>query len=234
MTTITGQLHKLNAGAWVELYALDLTPLSGGIVRFHAGTNALKQSVVWQGNTYQPYPIQADGFEVDGSGKMPRPRLRVSNAAGLMSSLVRQYEDFVGMRLVRKRTMVQYLDAVNFPGGVNPTADPLSALADETWFVVQKTSENKLQVEFELGSALDLQGISLPRRQIISGICSWVYRDASTCGYSGGPVATRFDVPTSDPAQDNCSHTLTGCKARFGANAVLPFGGFPGAGSAGR
>lgn len=234
MTTITGQLHKLNAGAWVELYALDLTPLSGGIVRFHAGTNALNQSVVWQGNTYQPYPIQADGFEVDGSGKMPRPRLRVSNAAGLMSSLVRQYEDFVGMRLVRKRTMVQYLDAVNFPGGVNPTADPLSALADETWFVVQKTSENKLQVEFELGSALDLQGISLPRRQIISGICSWIYRDAGTCGYAGGPVATRFDVPTADPLQDNCSRTLTGCRLRFGANAVLPFGGFPGAGSTGR
>ncbi|MDG6274832.1 phage minor tail protein L, partial [Glaesserella parasuis] len=30
-----------------------------------------------------------------------------------------------------------------------------------------------------------------------------------------------------DPKKDACSHCLRGCKLRFGANAVLPFGGFP-------
>jgi lambda family phage minor tail protein L len=232
--TITGQLHKLDAGAWVDLFALDLTPLSAGIVRFHAGTNALRQPVIWQGETYQPFPIQVDGFEMDGSGRMPRPRLRVANVSGAISTLVRQYEDFVGMRLTRKRTMVRFLDAVNFPGGTNASADPLSHLPDETYFVTQKTSETKLLVEFELGSALDLQGVMLPRRQIVSGICGWRYRDPGTCGYSGGPVADRFDQPTSNPAVDNCSRTLAGCKLRFGVAAVLPFGGFPGAGQASR
>ncbi|MCI0230166.1 UNVERIFIED_ASMBLY: phage minor tail protein L, partial [Cronobacter sakazakii] len=31
------------------------------------------------------------------------------------------------------------------------------------------------------------------------------------------------------PAQDKCSGLLTDCKKRFGADARLDFGGFPGA-----
>ena len=31
-----------------------------------------------------------------------------------------------------------------------------------------------------------------------------------------------------DPAKDQCSRTMTGCKLRFGPFAELPFGGFPG------
>lgn len=111
----------------------------------------------------------------------------------------------------------------------NPTADPLSHLRDEIYFVTQKTYENRLLVEFELGSALDLQGVMLPRRQIMGSTCGWRRYRGEGCGYSGGPVADRFDNPTSDPAQDNCSRSTTGCKLRFGDSAVLPFGGFPGA-----
>ena len=47
------------------------------------------------------------------------------------------------------------------------------------------------------------------------------------CGYAGGPVANYKNNPTSDPAQDQCSRTMTGCKKRFGEFGALPFGGFP-------
>ncbi|MEY2690108.1 MAG: hypothetical protein RL375_4308 [Pseudomonadota bacterium] len=112
--SIYAQLHKLNGGAWVDLFELDLTPLGGALVRFHAGTNKLRTAVVWQGNTYQPFPIQAEGFDFIGSGELPRPKLRVANVSGIISALVKEYDDLIGMKLTRKRTMVQYLDEVNF------------------------------------------------------------------------------------------------------------------------
>jgi lambda family phage minor tail protein L len=100
---------------------------------------------------------------------------------------------------------------------------------DQIYFINQKTSETKLQVDFELASALDLDGISLPRRQILCDACLWRYRSGEGCTYSGPPVADKFDNPTTDPEQDNCGKRVTSCQLRFGDTGVLPFGGFPGA-----
>lgn len=53
------------------------------------------------------------------------------------------------MKVTRKRTMVRFLDAVNFTDG-NPTANPLEALEDEIYYVTQKTAENKLTLSLNL------------------------------------------------------------------------------------
>lgn len=218
-----------NAGAWVELFELDATAIGGALTRFHAGTNGLASAVIWQGNAYQPFPIEVSGFDCSGNA-LPRPKVRIANVTGLVSALVREYDDLIGAKLTRKRTMVKFLDAVNFPGGTNPSADPTSHLPDEAFFVTQKTREDKFLVEFELGSPLDLQGVSIPRRTVIGPICGWRQYRGEGCGYTGGPVADEYDNPTTNPAVDKCSRKLSGCKLRFGENAVLPFGGFPGAG----
>lgn len=227
---IFGEVVKASPSAMIEFYELDCAPIGTALtIRWHNGVNGVLQPVVWQGVTYQPYPVSADGFEVDGTGRMPRPKLSVSNKDGGISSLIRSIGgDLVRSRLTRKRTLLKYLDAVNFPGGVNVNADPLAALPDELWFVRQKTEENFAVVEFELGSPLDLVGVQLPRRQILSDICPFRYRGAD-CGYSGGPVATVLDVPTGSLALDECSHKQSGCSLRF-VGVPLRFGGFPGAG----
>ena len=49
-------------------------------------------------------------------------------------------------------------------------------------------------------------------------------------GYTGGPVADAGGNTTSNPALDVCGKQLTDCKLRFGDDAILPFGGFPGCG----
>ena len=113
--TIQSLIHSLNPGALVTLYELDATAQGGAISRFHAGTNGLRQAVVWQGNTYNPFPIEVTGFEFSGKGQIPRPVVRVANVNGLMGALVRDYQDLIGAKLTRKRTMVRFLDAVNFP-----------------------------------------------------------------------------------------------------------------------
>ena len=88
-------------------------------------------------------------------------------------------------------------------------------------------------MEFELASALDIQGSMLPRRQIIANYCSFKsnggYR-GPYCGYTGPAVAKADDTPTSDMGLDDCSGRLAGCKLRQWPDGVLNFGGFPAAG----
>ena len=227
--TIASDLQKLAPGSLVELFELDPTTLGGEVVRFHSGQNALLSSVVWQGETYVPFPVEASGFELSGRGTLPQPKLRVANTSGLISALCLELDDLVGATLTRRRTLVKYLDAVNFSGGVNPTADPTQALPDEIWTINRKADENKVYVDFELASAFDVAGIKLPRRQVIANVCPWQYRGGE-CGYAGGAVATINDVATSLTADDQCGKRLSSCKLRFGAFAELPYGGFPGAG----
>jgi len=224
--SILGELSALNAGTWVELYEIDLTKFGQPIFRFHNGVNEKYEPIVWQGNTYQPFPAQVSGFETSGSG-FARPKLTVANHTGIISAALMSYNQLLGCKFTRKRTMLQYLDAVNFVGGTNPTADSSQQLAPDVFFVAQKTREDKYVVEFELASAVDLQGVMIPRRQVISNLCPWKYR-GEECGYVGGAVADRNDVATSNPDLDDCSRSLTGCKFRFGENGELPFGAFVG------
>lgn len=226
---IDSDIQKLSPGAVISLYVLDATALGGAVTRFHPGTNELKSSVVWQGATYSPFPIEADGFEWSGKGTLPRPTIKVANVDRLVGALVRDYADLVGAKVTRKRTLVKYLDAVNFTGGVNPDANPNAHFADEVYFIERKASENKIFIEFELTASWDVQGVMLPRRQAIQNVCGWSYRSAE-CGYAGGAVADINDAPTTVLANDKCGKRLASCKLRFGAYAELPFGGFPGVG----
>lgn len=223
MSALQGQLSLATGLTTWEGFELILP---GQTIRFHAGTNENLGSVIWQGNTYTPWPIQAVEFGTPGNGSPARPKLQVGNFGGAISALCRQYEDLLGVKLKRQRTLVKYLDAVNFAAG-NPTANPNEHYPVETWIITRKVNEVPTTVEFELGSPLDLQGVKLPRRQVVAGTCLWAYRSGE-CGYAGGPVADYADNPTSDPAKDQCSRTLRGCKKRFGENGELSFGGFPG------
>lgn len=227
--TLSSDIQKLAPGALVDLFELDATGIGGTVVRFHAGVNGLGNDVVWQGNTYTRFPIEAEGFEWNGKGTLPRPKLRVANITGLIGALARELDDLVGAKVTRRRTFVKYLDAVNFSGGVNPTADPNAHFTDEVYFVERKAAENSVFLEFELAAAFDVQGVMLPRRQVVQNVCTWRYRGAE-CGYAGGAVANRNDQATTVLADDACGKRLASCKLRFGEYAELPYGGFPAVG----
>lgn len=228
MSSIAAELTKLSPSAPIELFVLDVTALGGGIERLYNRTNALSQNLVWQGETYFAMPIEAEGFEVRSEGAAPRPTLRVGNVGGLMGALARQYRQLKGATLIRRRTRARFLDAVNFPGGVNADADPTAQLPDEVWRFDRVARRDNLVIEWELTSPLDLEGAVVPARQIRESICTWQYR-STECGYAGGAVAKVDDTPTSDLALDKCSLRVSGCKKRFGATAELPIGIFPGA-----
>jgi lambda family phage minor tail protein L len=226
---VSGEIQKLEPSAIIELFEMDTTVFGGDVVRFHAGTNALRQNIVWQGDTYTAFPLQAAGFDYSGNGQLPRPKLTVANVGGAITALVLNYDDLLGAKITRKRTLAKYLDAVNFPGGTNPTADPAAEFSDDIFYIDRKVNENKNVVEFELAAAFDVAGVQLPRRQIVQNVCVWRYR-GTECGYAGGNYFDANDDPVGSLALDVCGKRLSSCKARFGANNPLPFGSFPAAG----
>lgn len=182
--TIAVEIQKLAPSAIIELFELDGTSFGGELMRFHAGTNQLSQNIVWQGATYTAFPLQATGFDYSGNGQLPRPKIVVSNVAGSITLLVLTYDDLLGAKVTRKRTLLKYLDAVNFPGGVNPTADADAAFESDIFFIDRKVTESRDLVEFELAAAFDVAGVVLPRRQIIQNVCTWKYR-GTECGWAG-------------------------------------------------
>lgn len=224
--TIAADIQSLSPTALIELYVLDLSLFGETPLYFHAGTNELSQPLTWQGQIYTPLPVESEGFDVSGKGVLPRPKIRVANVGGLFSAELRTNDDLVGCKVIRKRTFMKYLDAVNFPGGVNPDADPNQHLPDDLWYVDRKLTENRYVVEWELASAFDLQGVMLPGRQVIQNACPWKYRSAE-CGYAGGYFDAN-DQPTTNSSLDVCGKRLGSCKVRF-VSGVIPFGGFPGA-----
>jgi lambda family phage minor tail protein L len=227
--SISSDIQLLAPSAVVELFELDLTSLGGEKYYFHGGINSQGNNIVWKGITYTRYPIEAEGFEKTSTGTLPRPTLRAANIMGEVSALAYNFQDLVGGKIIRRRTFAKYLDAINFPGGINPYADPNVAFPDEVWSIDRKSAENPVFVEFELAAAFDVIGIMLPRRQCIQNTCTWKYRSAE-CGYTGGAAATKNDVPTADLTQDVCGKRLSSCKMRFGITGQLPYGGFPGVG----
>lgn len=242
--TIQADIQALSPGSIIEVYILDLSVINsaGGVLRFHAGTNKLENELVWQGYTYMAYPIKAKGFEYVASGQAPRPQISVAPGEGLVPALNKAFDDLVGARFYRKRTFVKYLDAVNFPGNVNPTADPLVEFPIDIYYVERKINENKNSIDYELVSSFDLDGIKLPGRVILSNTCPWQYRiydeetgtfkyaGASECGYTGSLYFDFYDQAVTEMKKDVCGKRLTSCKARFGETAELSYGGFPGAG----
>lgn len=108
------------------------------------------------------------------------------------------------------------------------TADPLARMPTEIYLIDNRTQENRDVVMFELAAAIDLDGVRIPKRQVIANLCQWRYRSVE-CSYTGTNYFNNEDqsVPTAN--LDVCGKRLSSCKKRFGTG-TLPFGSFPGVG----
>jgi len=113
--SITTDAHSFEPGEIIELFELDLSTGSAAssyqIFRWHSGLGDNLKELVWQGNRYLAFPIEAEGFEFTGKGAIPRPTLTVANITSLLSNAINQYDDLVGAKLTRKRTFSKYLDS---------------------------------------------------------------------------------------------------------------------------
>ena len=149
---------------------------SNTIYRFHAGSNLnANGQIVWAGNTYLRFPVQATGFAFQ-RGKIPRPKISISNATGLMSAILLEVNntttgnDLTGATVTRIRTLARYLDAINFADQTNPTADSNAEFPKEIYSIDRKSTENREIVEFELAAPTDIAGVRIPGRQATRNI----------------------------------------------------------------
>lgn len=244
------QAAKLAPGGRVRLIEVDATEFSGGVHRFHyapfphtpdeidaanGDENKLgPKPIIFDRKVYDFWPFQMTDMELS-TDQAAEPKLSVSNLDGHITALCLQFKDMVNAKVSIIDTYAVYLDAANFPGNVNPTADP-TMFSLQTFWLDTKTSEDDEVVTWSMSSPADLQGLVIPTRQITS-LCEWAlrgqYRSGDGCTYNG---TSYFDVkgnPVSDPALDVCSGCMSDCRKRFGAGlpepntAVLDFGGFP-------
>ena len=175
-TAIVSNLQNVNPSAIIELFTLQLdNNLHGAttVYRFHAGTS-LKDNgeIIWAGNSYQRFPIQAEGFAFK-KGQLPRPTLTVSNALGTITAILLSVNtttagnELTGATVTRIRTLARFLDAANFPSNVNPygTPDSTAEFPQEIYKIDRKSAENREVVQFELAAVFDLAGIRSPKRQ---------------------------------------------------------------------
>lgn len=226
---ISLEIQSMSPSAVIELFVLDMTNINQEVLHFYGGKvdSRLEESIIWQGVSYIPLPIKAEGFAAGTNSTLPRPKIKIANPQGALSATVDAYSDLIGCKIIRKRTLAKYLDSANFPKGINPTADPNQHYPDDIWYVDQKTLETRFFIEWDLASPFDLMGVLLPRRQVICNSCPWKYKGPE-CGYVGTNMFNEFNIPVTSIVEDVCGKSLTSCKARFGQHAILPFGGFPG------
>ena len=181
-SAVFSDLQSINPSAIIELFTLQLdTTLHGSntLYRFHAGSNLnANGQIVWDGNSYLRFPIQATGFAFQ-KGQLPRPKIIISNGGNQGSSVsslsvsailldvneTTTGNDLTGATVTRIRTLAKFIDAVNFANGQNATADPNAEFPKEIYSIDRKAAENREIVEFELAAPTDLAGVRIPGRQ---------------------------------------------------------------------
>ena len=220
-------VQKQSVPAIVDLYILDLNPINiAEIYYFYPMLSETGGDIVYQGNTYVPWPIEMTGFEKRGTGSEPRPKATISNIGGQISALVKSYNDLIGATLTRRRTLATYVE--------NDLAD----YYDEIYFIEQKTLENSVTIEFEMVTAMDFVDKQLPGRVAVANACPWLYgptavalgKQSQGCSWPGTDNTKWFDSlgnAVTIKANDVCGKRLSDCKLRFGNTAELDYGGFP-------
>lgn len=218
----------LEQDAIVVMFELDTSQYGGEIMRF-APYPVDGQPVKFGGETFLPLPVQADGFEWNGKGTLPRPTLTVSSMDLAFLSLVLSADDLVGSPIRRLRTYRKHLD-----DGSDP--DPTALFPVDYYVIERKVSQNRKRIQFELSVQMDQEGRKIPARQVLRDTCTHRYRwwdgvqyryEGVTCPYTG---AGEWDVAgnLAPPGGDRCGKRLSDCRLRFGQYGDLPLYGFPG------
>lgn len=232
MTDIKTLVQQPAPDAVVELFTLDATNINGQVYYFCSSQDNGSE-IEFDGNTYSPIDVEADGFQLTGNGPLPEPTLRVSNATGVMGAVAIAASDLLGTTVTRVRTFGRYLD-----NGSEP--DPTAVISEDVYIIDQKTAHNQVYIEWKLASVIGFENRFVPARQVIRDICTHRYRiwDGSafvytnaTCPYTGANYYTQNGTSSLNPALDSCGKRIEDCVLRFGTGE-LPTRAFPGSGRA--
>lgn len=233
MTNINTENQKLATDSLIELYQIDASVLGGPVYYFtNAPDNENEDLVLFNGQQYTAIQIESEGFEWNGKGQFPRPKMRLSNVTKVALAAIIEFKGLVGAKLVRMRTYRKYLDNGSEPG-------TNQVLPLDIYYVDRILSMTKIKIEWELSAITDQQGVKLPKTQVLRDYCDRIYRyydinsgsfnyENATCPFTEDLYFKATGDPTDNPTLDSCGKRLINCRQRFGVNAELPYSGFPG------
>jgi lambda family phage minor tail protein L len=226
---LSTEVMNLYPSALVTFFEIDLSGVAAyvdfagnpdKIFRFHNNVSLSSKDITFQGNIYYVCAIETVGFEVSSSGLAAKPILRMSVADesipffALFKNKIRSLGDIIGATVTRRRTFAKFLDSSNFDSlnkPKNPDPNDFIEFPKDVYFINKKSMENKLILEYELASIIELEGLMLPRRQIMSLRCNFPYRgwgcnyeydenkvdsihgESATLPNSAPPIATEDD-----------------------------------------
>jgi len=181
-------LFEIDYGDLATDQGLVLNPNDEKIFRFHNNLGLTTRNLYYQNKIFVATPIKAEGFEINGRGTLPTPKLSITvdetglRFFGLFKDRLKQLGDLVGAKVTRIRTFAKYLDAKNWgtdiPIGFEPPSDPSLGveMPRDVYYIDRKSAENKFTMEFELASIFDVENIMLPGRMIFAKRCMFHYR----------------------------------------------------------
>lgn len=129
-------------------------------------------------NTYTAIPIEIEGVDVTTKGVTARPVVTISNILTDFETAISplNYQDLVGKKLYRRRTLRKYLkDGSADPGSGNAPIE----FPRQMWVIDRVEQEDALQIAFELSSPFNTEGLVLPYRVVGHNACPWQYQGAS-------------------------------------------------------
>lgn len=151
-------IEQVNAGLEkkniIELLEFDLTDISGGILRFYSGVDESDlPTITFLGEEFSPLPFVTDGWELDGTGKTPRPIITISDFNGIILTAVIEGDDLIGLPV---RRWITTLDLVASGSASGP----------EKWLINQIQESDGFFIKFNLASPLDQKDKNIPFRQM--------------------------------------------------------------------
>lgn len=198
------------------------------------GADLRPKSLHFGGQEYEFWPAHVTGIDLS-TEQSASPALAVGDIGGLITRLCLNHSDLLGATVEIIDTYAVFLDG-------QPGADGAQKQV-QTYYIDSKAQENPGEVvSWTLSSPADLEGMQIPRRQIMT-ICAWqmdgLYGSGEGCTWNKlRPGNKYYDADgneVQDITKDVCGGLCSDCQKRFGQlvkdpkAAVLDFGGFMGA-----
>jgi lambda family phage minor tail protein L len=180
---------------FVELFRLTKNGTNYYFTSYYQDVTFRDETSPYTQRTYTKLPIEFSGYSQSMEGALDRPTLTVANVLTTFSDALGTNNDaLVGARLTRRRTLASQVGIApaSAPGSNAPTEFPL-----QVYIIDRVQSETALAVVFELANPFDLEGVTVPSRQVIPNNCSWAYQGLT------------FATPTGACSWNNTTNGVT-------------------------
>lgn len=155
---------------YIELFILETDSGNSYFTNYHTSLWFADRDSPYVRREYTPLPIEFSGFEHRSEGAYARPQVSFANVLRTLPQITNP-DNLIGKKITRRKSLDKYLPTQSSGQGPAPTELP-----QQIFYIDRITEENPLTITFELTTAFDLEGITVPNRFILANVCTWLYQ----------------------------------------------------------